>query len=64
MEAMNDKIKRATESYEGLKKDLALVKAGKPTRDGKSKSVDMCEKILKMCCVVQPGNGCVCRRCL
>jgi hypothetical protein len=40
MQAMLEKIARAADTLKGLQKDLQLVKAGKPTQDGKAKSVE------------------------
>ena len=44
MQKMLDNITRATEQYEGLKKDLSLAKAGKPTQEGKNVSVETCAR--------------------
>lgn len=41
MQKMFDDIEKATETYEKLKKDLSLVKAGKTTSDGKNVSADV-----------------------
>lgn len=41
MQAMDEKIEKAEENLESLKKDLKLSKAGKPTQDGKNKSADV-----------------------
>jgi hypothetical protein len=42
MQKMLDDIEKATVAYEKLKKDLALVKAGKPLQDGKNASLETC----------------------
>ena len=49
MQKMLDNITKATEQYESLKKDLALVKAGKPTQAGKNIAVDTCASIGTCC---------------
>lgn len=40
MQAMDEKIEKAEENLNSLKKDLKLAKAGKQTQDGKNKSAD------------------------
>lgn len=41
MQAMDEKIEKAEEILDTLKKDLKLAKAGKSTQDGKNKSADV-----------------------
>lgn len=65
MQKMNDGIEKVRETYEKLKKDLALAKAGKPTQDGKNISAETCVLSvlfsLTCCCTCLPIGAPCCK---